>query len=85
MVVFVVFVVPPSPKVQERFVIVPVELSVNVTVRGMLPVVGTPVKFADGGCGVMMVKLALAAALIAPPRNARAVTVADIVWENGPA
>jgi hypothetical protein len=39
----------PSPKFQLRFVIpVPVELSVNVTPRGALPVSGVPVKLATG-------------------------------------
>ena len=43
-----VFVVPPSPNVQDRFVIVPVELSVNFTASDTMPVVGVPLKLADG-------------------------------------
>src|SRR2546422_559371 len=43
-----VFVVEPSPKSQKRFVIVPVELSVKVTVSGLRPAVGLAVKLAAG-------------------------------------
>ena len=46
--VAIVFVVIPSPKFQNRFVIVPVELSVKVTVSGFNPLTGTPVKLAEG-------------------------------------
>ena len=42
------FVVEPSPKLQKRFVIVPVELSVKVTVSGFKPLVGLPTKLALG-------------------------------------
>ena len=41
-------VVVPSPKSQKRLVIVPVELSVKITVRGLRPEVGVPVKLAIG-------------------------------------
>ena len=44
----VVFVLEPSPKFHVRFVIVPVELSLNKTDRGHEPLVGTPVKAATG-------------------------------------
>src|ERR1035437_10097939 len=47
-VVFSVFVVPPSPNVQDRFVIVPVDVSVNVTRNGTRPLVGVPLKLATG-------------------------------------
>src|ERR1017187_2794708 len=47
-VVFSVFVVPPSPNVQDRFVIVPVDVSVNVTSNGTRPLVGVPLKLAMG-------------------------------------
>src|ERR1035441_10656245 len=47
-VVFNVFVVPPSPKVHNRFVIVPVDVSVNVTVKGTRPAVGLPLKLGAG-------------------------------------
>src|SRR5260370_6281126 len=40
--------VAPSAKSQNRLVIVPVELSVKVTLSGLRPVVGLPVKFAVG-------------------------------------
>src|SRR5258706_13455142 len=40
--------IPPSPKLQNRLVIVPVEVSVNVTVSGTAPLVGVAVKLAAG-------------------------------------
>ena len=40
--------VPPSPKLQNQPVTVPVELSVNWIVRGALPVVGVALKLAVG-------------------------------------
>src|SRR6266436_720609 len=43
-----VLVVEPSPKSQERLVIVPVELSVKTTARGLRPLVGMPEKLAAG-------------------------------------
>src|ERR1035437_2070660 len=48
MLVAVVLVVFPSPKSQNRLVIVPLELSVNVTASGAAPLVGVPVKLATG-------------------------------------
>src|SRR5881628_3607900 len=42
------FVVAPSPKLQFRFVIVPVELSVNVTSSGATPFVGVALNNATG-------------------------------------
>ena len=44
----VVLVVDPSPKFQERFKIVPVEVSVNVTTSGHEPLVGVAEKLATG-------------------------------------
>src|SRR5215510_8528340 len=44
----VVLVVLPSPKSQNLLVIVPVELSVKVTVRGLMPLVGVAAKLALG-------------------------------------
>jgi hypothetical protein len=41
--------VPPSPNVQDHDVGEPLELSVNVTVRGAVPDVGEPVNDATGG------------------------------------
>jgi len=46
--VTVVLVVTPSPKFQKRFVIVPLELSVKVTVNGLTPRTGLPTKLAAG-------------------------------------
>jgi hypothetical protein len=43
-----VFVVEASPKFQKRLVIVPVELSVKVTVKGFNPLVGLATKSATG-------------------------------------
>ena len=45
-VVAVVFDVVPSPNDQTRFVMMPVEASVNVTASGATPLVGVAVKFA---------------------------------------
>ena len=42
------FVVEPSPKSQNRLVIVPLELSVKLTVSGQKPVVGLAWKLASG-------------------------------------
>src|SRR5229473_4063185 len=47
-VVAVVLVVELSPKSQNRVVIVPVELSVKLTVSGLSPLVGLPLKLAPG-------------------------------------
>src|SRR5579859_4492667 len=47
--VAVVLLVPPSPKLQNRLVIEPVEPSVNVTANGGVPFVGLPLKMAAGG------------------------------------
>src|SRR6266404_7161198 len=47
-IVDVVLVVRPSPKSQNRFVIVPVELSVKLTVTGQKPLVGLAWKLASG-------------------------------------
>ena len=41
--------VPPSPKLHDHDVGVPVEVSVNVTESGLVPDVGVPVKFVTGG------------------------------------
>src|SRR6266850_1227188 len=46
--VMVVLVVAPSPKSQRRLVIVPVELSAKVTVKGLRPLVGLPTNDATG-------------------------------------
>ena len=46
--VAVVLDVEPSPKSQKRLVIVPVERSVNVTVKGFSPIVGLAKKLATG-------------------------------------
>src|SRR5882724_3802918 len=43
-----VLVVEPSPKSQKRLLIVPVEVSVKLTVNGLRPLIGLPVKPAIG-------------------------------------
>src|SRR5438445_443233 len=48
MTLVVVLVVNPSPKFQNLLVIVPVELSVNVTTSGVAPLVGLASKSATG-------------------------------------
>ena len=45
----VMLVVEPSPKSQNRLVMLPVELSVNVTSNGSAPSPGRPMKAATGG------------------------------------
>src|SRR5437762_12002423 len=47
--VAVMFVVAPSPKLQLRLVIEPIELSVKVTASGAAPLVGLSLKLATGG------------------------------------
>ena len=44
--------VPPSPKLQDQLVTPPVELSVNETVSGDVPLVGDAMKFATGNGGL---------------------------------
>ena len=55
--VIVVLVVTPSPKFQKRFVMVPLELSVKVTVNGLTPRTGLPTKLAAGTSAPVPVKL----------------------------
>jgi N-acetylmuramic acid 6-phosphate (MurNAc-6-P) etherase len=43
--------VPPSPKFQDHAVTPPVELSVNETASGTVPLVGDAAKFATGNGG----------------------------------
>jgi hypothetical protein len=43
--------VPPSPKLHAQLVGEPVEVSVKLTVSGITPLVGDPLKFATGGTG----------------------------------
>jgi hypothetical protein len=43
--------VPPSPKVHAQLVGLPVEVSVNWTLRGATPLVALAVKFAVGAAG----------------------------------
>jgi hypothetical protein len=62
-----VFVVPPSPNVHDRFVIVPVELSVKITASDTRPVVGVPLKLADG----MVAPEPIAALVEEPPLLAK--------------
>src|SRR5580704_5869320 len=62
MVVLKVFVVPPSPKVHNRFVIVPVDVSVKVTASGTSPAVGLPLKLGRGTIAPVPIT-----AFVAPP------------------
>ena len=48
-VVPVALITPPSPNCQKRVVIEPLEVSVNVTVSGDVPLVGAALKAATGG------------------------------------
>src|ERR1700729_3673203 len=61
-VVFNVFVVPPSPKVHNRFVMVPVDVSVKMTPNGARPAVGLPLKLGVGTIAPVPVR-----AFVAPP------------------
>ena len=45
----------PSPKSHAHEVGLPVEVSVNATVRGAVPLGGVPVKLATGGVGEVTV------------------------------
>src|ERR1039457_3603241 len=68
-----------SPKSQNQFVIVPVEVSVKVTTKGSVPLVGVPLKLATGGRAprrslYTVAKLSATTALpIDPPSLARVV------------
>src|ERR1017187_1732828 len=57
-----VFVVPPSPKLQNRFVMVPVDVSVKVTANGTRPAMGLPLKLSTGSIAPTPVT-----AFVAPP------------------
>ena len=49
---------PPSPKLQDRFVIAPPEVSVKVTVKGAAPLVGLAVKLgAKPSCTKAVIRL----------------------------
>src|SRR5205807_1023260 len=58
-----------SPKFQDRFVIVPVEESVNVTASGATPFTGTPLKPAVGGaaCEQQMAAVIVTVSTYHPP------------------
>jgi len=47
--------VPPSPKVHDQLVILPVEPSVKLTVNGLFPLVTLPLKLATGGASVTII------------------------------
>ena len=51
----VVLVTVPSPKSQNRFVMVPAEASLKKTVSGYAPMVGLPLKLADTACAPLPV------------------------------
>src|ERR1041384_1371865 len=58
-------VAEPSPKLQNRLLIVPVEVSVNVTVNGAAPLVGVAPKLATGTIAPVPVTV-----LVEPPPSA---------------
>src|SRR6266403_3792019 len=62
-VVAVVLVVELSPKSQNRLVMVPLELSVKLTVSGLSPLVGLPLKLAAGATAPVPVR----ALVLLPP------------------
>src|SRR6266404_708781 len=62
-VVAVVLVVELSPKSQNRLVMVPVELSVKLTVSGLSPLVGLPLKLASG----VLAPVPVSALVLLPP------------------
>jgi hypothetical protein len=47
--------VAPSPKLQDQLVTGPVELSVNETTSGTVPLVGDAMKFATGIAGLAVI------------------------------
>ncbi len=49
----------PSPKLQRRFVIEPVDVSVNVTFNGAVPLVGAALNAATGGGTLFVLPAAL--------------------------
>ena len=64
---------------------VPEEASVNITSRGVGPLCGDPVKLAEGGWAVVMVKLAVAIMLSpVPATNATTLISTLFVTVNDP-
>src|SRR3989442_1542501 len=63
------FVVAPSPKLQFRFVIVPLEVSVNVTSNGATPLVGVALNNATGTTAPLPVTALVAAPPLAVAKS----------------
>src|ERR1017187_6298665 len=88
--------VAPSPKLQNRFVSVPVEVSVNVTVNGQAPRVGVALKLATGATGLLLLMTPLIQAMceetrvlkkplgLSAPVLAINVQLVPISWNNPP-
>src|ERR1017187_2465427 len=71
--------VPPSPKSQNRLVIVPVELSVNVTDKGTAPLVG----FAPNDAAGKAAPLPVTALVELPPLEANTTFVVKVPTLSG--
>ena len=57
----------PSPKSHRRLVIIPVDASVNLTVKGAIPVVGAAEKAATGGAGELTIIYPFRVSVLDPP------------------
>jgi len=57
----------PSPKFQSRLVMLPLDRSVNCTVKGALPELGLALKFAVGAGGGAVVTWIVRLLLLEPP------------------
>src|SRR5438477_8882302 len=68
-----------SPKSHKRFVIVPVEVSLNETLSGALPLVGLAVKAAAGPAAAVP----MSALVLFPPLLANAMTLLKLPPEPG--
>src|ERR1051325_2811915 len=80
--VAVVLVVEPSPKSQKRLVMVPVELSVKLTVRGETPLVGLAMKPADGTRAPVPVSVLVLMPPLAEPTTRLLVKPSALPGEN---
>jgi hypothetical protein len=78
----VVFVVEVSPKSQNRLVIVPVELSVNVTDNGASPLIGLPLNVATGTIAPVPVTVLVESPLLGVEKTTLLVNVAALTGAN---
>ena len=74
-----VLVVVPSPKSQNRFVTVPVEISVKLTLNGLSPIVGFAVKLATG----TMAPTPMTALVLRPPLVSKTTRLLKLPAEPG--